>query len=122
VATSTLFQSPTGKKHGITDLKLDHSGTRLFSACFDNAIYMHYLNDLSKPARRYTDPALRLNSFDMSVSISPDDRLLLSGSENGDLYIWTIDGSRSKANTYHGHTRKSTSVAWCRTQYYQVNK
>ncbi|KAI8876599.1 WD40 repeat-like protein [Backusella circina FSU 941] len=119
VIASSLFQSSTGTKKGITDLKLDHSGTRLFSACFDNHIYMHYLSDLSQPARRYTDPELRLNSFDTRVSISPDDKFLLSGSESGDVYMWSVDGSKNKAHIYKAHTARSTSVAWNRTQYYQ---
>ncbi|CAO3665711.1 unnamed protein product [Rhizopus microsporus] len=112
VLESTEFKNEAGKRHGITDLKVDSSGTRLFSSCMDNSIYMHYLTDLTKPAIKYTDEEFKLGSFDIRISISPDDQFIMAGSYDKDIFVWEINGNQKKAHKFEGHTRKVTGVAW----------
>lgn len=119
---TTVFENDLGKKHGITDLKIDSSGKRLFSSCMDNSVYMHYLTDLTKPARKYVDPEYKVGSFDIRLSLSPDDQFLLSGSHDKDLFVWEVDRPLSKAYKYEGHTKKVTGVAWSKRNLSQVKK
>lgn len=118
---STVFENEQGRKYGITDIKIDHSGTRLFSSCLDNSIYMHDLSDLTKPARRYLDPEYKVGSYDTKISLSPDDQFLLSGSHDKDVFAWEVDGPFDKAHLYHGHSKKVTGVSWNKRNINQVS-
>ncbi|KAF7727362.1 hypothetical protein EC973_007605 [Apophysomyces ossiformis] len=113
--SSTVYEGPSGRPRGITDLKLDSSGTRLFSLCMDHSVYMHYLVDLSKPARRYTDPEYTNNSFFVKLALSPDDRFILAGSNSRSIFAWEVDRPQSQAIQLKGHQCEVTSVAWSHT-------
>jgi denticleless len=121
VLASTVFEAKSGKRHGIADMKIDSSGTRLFSACKDNSVYMHYLADLTKPALRFSDPDYMVG-FDNRISLSPDDRFLLSGSVDKDIFVWEVDYPQASAYKYEGHTQKVTGVSWNRKSVNQVNQ
>ncbi|SAM04270.1 hypothetical protein [Absidia glauca] len=107
----TSFQQ-NGRRKGIADMKIDQSGTRLFSLCTDSSVYMHYMLDLSLPAKRYTDPTYEASLFTIKLSISYDDQFLLAGSTNNSIYVWDIDGDQTQAHTYKGHSDIVSSVAW----------
>ncbi|KAI7886883.1 WD40-repeat-containing domain protein [Mucor mucedo] len=109
---STIFENESGKRHGITDMKVDRSGTRLFSSCMDNSVYMHYLSDLTKPARKFVDKDYKVGSFDIRIALSPNDEFLLSGSHDQDLFVWDVEGTSNKAYQYQGHSKKVTGVTW----------
>ncbi|KAG1512549.1 hypothetical protein G6F52_010378 [Rhizopus delemar] len=109
---STVFESEGGRRYGVTDLKMDRSGTRLLSACKDNSIYMHYLVDLTKPATRLTDPEFKLGGFDIRISISADDHFVMAGSDDKDIFVWELDAPKRQPFRYEGHTRKVTGVSW----------
>lgn len=120
VIASATFATESGITRGITDMKLDSSGQRLFSSCMDNHIYMHYLSDLSKPALKFSDPEYKVGGFDTRISLSPDDRFLLSGSFNKGLFAWEVDHPNAKAQRFEGHTEKVTGVSWSKTSMFQV--
>ncbi|KAL7313749.1 hypothetical protein PS15m_007449 [Mucor circinelloides] len=119
VIASTTFATETGNTRGITDMKLDSSGQRLFSSCMDNHVYMHYLSDLSKPAQKFSDPDYKIGGFDTRISLSPDDRFLLSGSLNKGLFVWEVDHPNAKAQQFEGHSEKVTGVSWNKTSMFQ---
>ncbi|ORZ14130.1 WD40-repeat-containing domain protein [Absidia repens] len=108
---TTSFEQ-NGRRKGISDMKIDHSGTRLFSLCKDNSVYMHYVLDLSSPAKRYTDPKYESSLFTIKLAISYDDQFLLAGSSNNCVYAWDIDGDTTQAHVFDGHTDAVTGVAW----------
>ncbi|KAI8646241.1 WD40-repeat-containing domain protein [Parasitella parasitica] len=116
---STTFATEAGITKGISDMKIDSSGQRLFSSCSDNSVYMHYLADLSKPALRFSDPDYKINSFDIRISLSPDDRFLLSGSSDMNIFAWEVDHPNAKAQKFEGHTNKVTGVSWNKTSVFQ---
>ncbi|CAO3637131.1 unnamed protein product [Cunninghamella echinulata] len=107
----TTFQKD-GRRRGISDMKLDHNGTRLFSLCMDNSIYMHNLLDISKPVHKYTDPNYDASLFTIKLSISYDDQFLLAGSSNNNIYAWEVDGNRQEAHVFKGHTNSVSGVVW----------
>ncbi|KAI9480477.1 MAG: WD40-repeat-containing domain protein [Benjaminiella poitrasii] len=116
VLASTVFSSPnTGKRHGIADMKLANDGKRLFSCCMDNTVYMHYLTDLTRPAKKYRDPNYKVGGFDIRISVSSDDRFLLSGSVDKDVFAWDLEDPRSETKAsyrYEGHRQKVMGVSW----------
>ncbi|KAI7899550.1 WD40-repeat-containing domain protein [Cokeromyces recurvatus] len=116
VLASTIFSSPeTGKRNGIADMKLANDGKRLFSCCMDNTVYMHYLTDLTRPAKKFRDPHYKVGGFDIRISISSDDRFLLSGSFDKDVFAWDLEDPISEREaSYHfqGHQKKVIGVSW----------
>ncbi|RCH79497.1 hypothetical protein CU098_007246 [Rhizopus stolonifer] len=112
VLASTTFTADSGKLNGVTDMKIDHSGTRLFSACMDNQIYMHYLSDLSKPAIHFTHQDYKVGTFDVKICLSPDDRFLASGSFEKNCFVWDIEEPERDAYLFEGHSQKITGVSW----------
>ncbi|ORZ20676.1 hypothetical protein BCR42DRAFT_489159 [Absidia repens] len=97
---------------GISDMKIDHSGTRLFALCTDNSVHIRYILDLTATARRYTDPGFNASSFTFKISISYDDQFLLTGSNDNHVYAWDIDGDTTNAHIFQGHPNTVTSVSW----------
>ncbi|KAI8979395.1 WD40-repeat-containing domain protein [Mycotypha africana] len=112
VLESATFISPSGKLIGITDMKLDKAGTRLFCSCMDSNINMFYINNLKEPARQFSDPNFRVGSFDVRISLSPDEEYLLSGSIDSSAYVWQTEHCKEKPYVYEGHQDKVTSVCW----------
>ncbi|KAI8366480.1 WD40-repeat-containing domain protein [Choanephora cucurbitarum] len=112
VLSSTTFVTESGKLSGVTDLKIDSTGTRLFSSCMDNRIYMHYLSDLSKPACYFRHPDYKVGTFDIKICLSPDDRFLASGSFDKHCFVWDTKEPERDAYLFEGHTRKVTGVSW----------
>ena len=51
----------------------------------------------------------------MKAVLSPDDKYLLSGSSDGNAYIWQVSQPRSRARMLRGHVNEVTGVDWCRT-------
>lgn len=119
---STVFVNGNGKRHGITDMKMDSSGTRLFSCCMDNSVYMHYLTDLKRPALKYTDSNYKVGTFATRLSLSPDDQFLLSGSFDKGTFAWEIDNPSAKPYVFEGHTDKVTGVCWNKASINQVKE
>ncbi|KAL0075973.1 WD40-repeat-containing domain protein [Phycomyces blakesleeanus] len=112
---SPLEETTSGGVRGISDMKINSSGTSLFSICMDQSVYMHHLNNLSGLARRYTDPDFRTTSFYIKMSISHDDRFILSGSSTNSIFAWEIDCPKQKAYQFKGHSHEVSSVAWSKT-------
>jgi len=55
------------------------------------------------------------STFYVKAALSPDDRYLLTGSSDGNAYIWQVSRPRLAARVLQGHTSEVTGVDWCRT-------
>ena len=55
------------------------------------------------------------STFYVKAALSPDDEYLLSGSSDGNAYIWPVNRPRSAARMLRGHVNEVTGVDWCRT-------
>ncbi|KAI9255057.1 WD40-repeat-containing domain protein [Phascolomyces articulosus] len=100
------------RPRGITDLKIDSTGTRLFSLSMDHRIHMHHLNNLSQPIRRFDNSKQKLNTFYVKMDLSADDRYLLCGSSNSFVYTWDVERPQSGPVIFEGHEGETTSVSW----------
>ena len=54
------------------------------------------------------------STFYIKAALSPDDKYLLSGSSDGNVYIWRVDRLRPAARVLQGHVNEVTGVDWCR--------
>lgn len=81
---------------------------------------MHYLNNLTRPACKYSDPEYRVGDFTTKLSISPDDQFLLSGSFKKEAFVWEIGMPNASPHVYEGHNDKVTGVSWSKSTVNQV--
>jgi len=57
-----------------------------------------------------------LNStFYVKTVLSPDDEYVLSGSSDGNVYVWSVRRPRLPPRVLRGHTNEVTGVDWCPT-------
>ncbi|KAJ2351564.1 hypothetical protein GGF43_003997 [Coemansia sp. RSA 2618] len=116
--TSTLPLSSCASKRsrGTSSLSLDPDGTRLYSACNDNSVYVHNALAPAQPIDRLTAPEFECQSFNVGTSMSPCGRHLAAGSSSGSVVVWELD--RFGANTsgrravLQAHTKEAGCVAW----------
>lgn len=111
------YDGESNRPRGIADMRLDHSGTRLFSLCMDGSVNLHYLTNITRPAIRFTDPDYTISSFFVKISVSYDDRFLIAGSSSNAVFAWEVDRPGAPTVKYTGHKREVGSVSWCQQQY-----
>ncbi|KAI8141214.1 WD40-repeat-containing domain protein [Fennellomyces sp. T-0311] len=107
------FNRNQSRARGIADLKIDSTGTRLYSLSMDHIINMHYINNLSQPARRFVSSDQTINTFFVKMALSADDRYLLCGSSKKVVYAWDVERPQSGPVLYEGHGSETTSMSWC---------
>ncbi|KAJ2902691.1 hypothetical protein GGI21_004528, partial [Coemansia aciculifera] len=115
VAASFLATS-SGRSRGTSSLALDPDGTRLYSACNDNRVYVHNALSLGSPIAQLEAPEFECSSFNITTSASPCGRHLAAGSSSGSVVVWELDtygqnSSRRRA-VLQGHIKEAGCVAW----------
>jgi len=53
------------------------------------------------------------SSFYVKASVSPRDEYLLSGSSDGNAYIWAVSRPTATPRVLRGHGNEVTGVGWC---------
>ncbi|KAA0708928.1 Denticleless protein -like protein [Triplophysa tibetana] len=107
------------RKLGYSGLSLDSTGSRLFSNCTDDNIYMFNISGLkTTPVAVFRGHSN--SSFYVKSSVSPDDQFLASGSSDHHAYIWKITDPKQPPVMLQGHSQEVTSVAWCPTDFTKV--
>ncbi|KAG8634993.1 hypothetical protein MANES_17G112600v8 [Manihot esculenta] len=108
-------KSSTGKErrlHGTSSLSQDSNGVFLTASCMDNSIYLYNVLQLEKgPVRSFS--GCRIESFYVKSEISPDAAQLLSGSSDGNAYIWQVNKPDTDPVTLKTHDGEVTAVNWC---------
>ncbi|OAY29502.1 hypothetical protein MANES_15G150000v8 [Manihot esculenta] len=98
--------------HGISSLSQDTNGVFLTTSCMDNRIYLYNVLQLEKgPIRSFS--GCRIESFFVKSVISPDATQILSGSSDGNAYIWQVNKSNTDPITLKTHDGEVTAVDWC---------
>uniref|UniRef100_A0A672RYM9 Serine/threonine-protein phosphatase 2A 56 kDa regulatory subunit alpha isoform-like n=1 Tax=Sinocyclocheilus grahami TaxID=75366 RepID=A0A672RYM9_SINGR len=107
------------RKLGYSGLSLDSTGSRLFSNCTDDNIYMFDISGLkTTPVAVFSGHSN--SSFYVKSSISPDDQFLASGSSDHHAYIWKIPDPKQAPMMLQGHSQEVTSVAWCPSDFTKI--
>ncbi|XP_056118632.1 denticleless protein homolog isoform X2 [Rhinichthys klamathensis goyatoka] len=107
------------RKLGYSGLSLDSTGSRLFSNCTDDNIYMFNISGLkTTPVAVFSGHSN--SSFYVKSSVSPDDQFLASGSSDHQAYIWKISDPKQAPMMLQGHSQEVTSVAWCPTDFTKI--
>ncbi|KAL0737681.1 hypothetical protein Bca4012_013891 [Brassica carinata] len=99
------------KAHGIVSLSQDSSGTSLTASCKDNRIYLYNILQLDKgPVQSFS--GCRIGSFFVRTMISPDGEHILSGSSDGNAYIWQVNKPQVDPTILKGHDNEVSAVDW----------
>ncbi|KAG2714619.1 hypothetical protein I3760_03G036200 [Carya illinoinensis] len=95
--------------HGISSLSQDLNGVFLSAACMDNRIYLYNLLQLEKgPLRSFS--GCRIESFYVKSAISPDATHIISGSSDGNAYIWQVNKPHEDPFALKSHDGEVTAV------------
>ncbi|KAK9673865.1 hypothetical protein RND81_12G194600 [Saponaria officinalis] len=102
-----------GRAHGVTSLSQDLNGVLISASCTDNRIYLYNVLKLDKgPISSFTGG--QIGSFFVKSSISPDAAHILSGSKDGNAYIWQVKNPSQDPMALTGHEKEKevTAVDW----------
>ncbi|CAH9088894.1 unnamed protein product [Cuscuta epithymum] len=100
------------KLHGISSLSQDLNGVFISATCMDSRIYLYnVLQPERGPVKSFS--GCRINSFFVKSSISPDAAHILSGSSDGNAYIWQIRNPQADPIILSSHEGEVTVVDWC---------
>ncbi|PKI75133.1 hypothetical protein CRG98_004468 [Punica granatum] len=112
--TCPNHDSPTKKEqrlHGVSSLSQDSNGVFLTASCMDNRIYLYNVLQLEKgPVKSFS--GAQIESFYVKAAISPDANQLLSGSSDGNAYIWQVNKPDTAPVSSNSHDGEVTAVAW----------
>ncbi|MED6170547.1 hypothetical protein PIB30_032006 [Stylosanthes scabra] len=104
-----------GRLHGISSLSQDESGLFLSASCMDNCIYLYNILQLDKgPFRSF--PGCPIESFFVKAAISPDASQIVSGSSNGNAYVWQVNKPQAMPVILKSHDGEVTAVDWNRSE------
>ncbi|KAK8938006.1 Guanine nucleotide-binding protein subunit beta [Platanthera guangdongensis] len=109
------FSKKEKMRHGISSLSQDSSGVLLSASCMDNRIYLYDVLHLSEGPKKIFRGS-KITSFYVKSAISPDGSHILSGSEDGNAYLWRVNKPESAPVLLRGHEKEVTAVAWCSTE------
>ncbi|GER47964.1 transducin/WD40 repeat-like superfamily protein [Striga asiatica] len=100
------------KRHGISSLSQDLNGVFVTASCMDHRIYLYNVLQLEKgPAKTFSGG--RTESFFVKSAISPDAAHILSGSSDGNAYIWQVNKPQCDPIILKSHDGEVTAVDWC---------
>ncbi|WCJ21070.1 Transducin/WD40 repeat-like superfamily protein [Euphorbia peplus] len=98
--------------HGISSLSQDLSGVNITASCMDNRIYLYNVLQLENgPKESFS--GCRIESFFVKSAISPDATRILSGSSDGNAYIWQVNKPDTDPIPLKSHVGEVTAVNWC---------
>ncbi|CAG8590806.1 11889_t:CDS:10, partial [Diversispora eburnea] len=111
---TSINGSNAKRPHGISNLLLNNKGNRLFTSSTDNVVYMYDPINLGAPLARFTSPTFLCCSFYIRMAISPDDKYIMCGSGDNNIYIWEIDFPDESPVILKAHEDEVTSLSWSR--------
>ncbi|XP_009765528.1 uncharacterized protein LOC107779387 [Nicotiana tabacum] len=105
--------SHKGKRlHGVSSLSQDLNGVFIAASCMDSRIYLYNVLQPEKgPVKTFT--GCQINSFFVKSAISPDAAHVLSGSSDGNAYIWQVNKPLADPLILKNHDGEVTAVDWC---------
>lgn len=98
------------KCSGVTSIKLSHDGQRALISCTPDQMQLYSLDPHPHPVRHYMGH-IQSRFLIRSGFGAPKDRFVLSGSEDGQVYVWQSN-SNSPLHVLSGHSDTVNAVAW----------
>ncbi|KAL1831412.1 hypothetical protein ACET3Z_001063 [Daucus carota] len=110
--SDTRLSNPKERRlYGITSLSQDLNGVFLSASCMDKRIYLYNILQLEKgPVKSFS--GCQIGSFFVKSAISPDAAHILSGSSDGNAYVWQVNKPEAKPTILKGHCGEATAVDW----------
>ncbi|XP_073274081.1 uncharacterized protein [Primulina huaijiensis] len=100
------------RSSGISSLSQDLNGVFITASCMDHRIYLYNVLQLEKgPIRAFSGG--RIESFFVKAAISPNAAHILSGSSDGNAYIWQVNNPHLDPVILKSHDGEVTAVDWC---------
>ncbi|NXL89223.1 DTL protein, partial [Alectura lathami] len=113
------YPGTSTRKLGYSSLVLDSTGANLFANCTDDSIYMFNMTSLkTTPVAVFSGH--QNSTFYIKSSTSPDDQFLVSGSSDGNAYIWKVSEPSLPPWILTGHSQEVTSIAWCPSDFTKI--
>ncbi|KAH7686197.1 denticleless protein [Dioscorea alata] len=119
VAQACPQNKPSAEKdtpsHGISSLSQDSHGAFITASCMDHRIYLYEVLHVNKGATKVFSGS-KIDTFYVKSALSPDGAHLLSGSSDGNAYIWRVNKPEGIPVKLEGHEGEVTAVDWCSSE------
>ncbi|KAI3665980.1 hypothetical protein L6452_44616 [Arctium lappa] len=103
------------RSHGISSLSQDLNGVYISASCMDSRIYLYNVLQLEDgPVKSFS--GCDISTFFVKSSLSPDAGHILSGSSDGNAYVWQVDKPKADPIVLNGHGGEVTAVDWCSSE------
>ncbi|XP_060194531.1 uncharacterized protein LOC132623745 [Lycium barbarum] len=101
--------------HGVSSLSQDLNGAFLSASCMDSRIYLYNVLQADKgPVKTFK--GCKIESFFVKSAISPDAAHILSGSSDGNAYVWQVNKPLEDPIMLKGHDGEVTALDWCTSE------
>ncbi|KAG9129285.1 hypothetical protein Leryth_015667 [Lithospermum erythrorhizon] len=98
--------------HGISCLSQDLNGVYISASGMDSRIYLYNVLKLEEgPVKTFS--GCSIESFFVKSAISPDAAHILSGSSDGNAYVWQVQKPNADPIVLKSHDGEVTAVDWC---------
>ncbi|KAJ8546360.1 hypothetical protein K7X08_018943 [Anisodus acutangulus] len=101
--------------HGVSSLSQDLNGAFISASCMDSRIYLYNVLQAEKGHVK-TFKGCKIESFFVKSAISPDAAHILSGSSDGNAYVWQVNKPLEDPVMLKGHDGEVTALDWCTSE------
>ncbi|KAK4367430.1 hypothetical protein RND71_011222 [Anisodus tanguticus] len=101
--------------HGVSSLSQDLNGAFISASCMDSRIYLYNVLQAEKRIVK-TFKGCKIESFFVKSVISPDAAHILSGSSDGNAYVWQVNKPLEDPVMLKGHDGEVTALDWCTSE------
>ncbi|CDP02071.1 unnamed protein product [Coffea canephora] len=110
---ASLCMQQGWRLHGVSSLSQDLNGVYISASCMDSRIYLYSILQLENgPVKTFS--GCQIDSFFVKSSISPDASHMLSGSSDGNAYVWQqVNKPHLDPMLLKSHDGEVTAVDWC---------
>ncbi|KAI8849026.1 WD40-repeat-containing domain protein [Chytridium lagenaria] len=105
------------RPHGLSSLTLCPTGTRLFASCMDHSVHQYSTRNLGVPDAVFSSANLRICSFYVRTTVSPDGGFVACGSTDSGLHVWEVERPELPPLVMGAHQGEVTALSWSKTDF-----